>query len=78
MGTSPTRGRATIPSSCRGARTLERNHEIVEHSRFFNRRLAGQIEHTDAFLDKIEELEQQWTQKELQGASLIEQWEQFG
>ena len=40
--------------------------------------LAGKIEHTDAFLDKIEELEQQWTQKELQGASLIEQWEQFG
>ena len=40
--------------------------------------LAGKIEHTDAFLDKIVELEQQWTQKELQGASLIEQWEQFG
>ena len=40
--------------------------------------LAGKIEHTDVFLDKIEELEQQWTQKELQGASLIEQWEQFG
>ena len=40
--------------------------------------LVGKIEHTDAFLDKIEELEQQWTQKELQGASLIEQWEQFG
>ena len=40
--------------------------------------LAGKIEHTDAFLDKIEALEQQWTQKELQGASLIEQWEQFG
>ena len=40
--------------------------------------IAGKIEHTDAFLDKIEALEQQWTEKELQGASLIEQWEQFG
>ena len=40
--------------------------------------IAGKIEHTDAFLDKIEALEQQWTEKELQGASLIERWEQFG
>lgn len=40
--------------------------------------IAGKIEHTDAFLDKIEALEQQWIEKELQGASLIEQWEQFG
>ena len=40
--------------------------------------LAGKIEHTDAFLDKIEALEQQWTEKELQGASLIERWEHFG
>ena len=41
-------------------------------------RVAGKIEHTDAFLDKIDALEQQWTEKELQGASLIERWEQFG
>ena len=40
--------------------------------------LAGKLEHTDAFLDKIESLEQQWTEKELQGASLIERWEQLG
>lgn len=40
--------------------------------------IAGKIEHTDAFLDKIEQLEQQWTEKELQGASLIERWEHFG
>tara|TARA_A100000164_G_C21940229_1_gene790245 strand:- start:238 stop:2868 length:2631 start_codon:yes stop_codon:yes gene_type:complete len=40
--------------------------------------LAGRLEHTDAFLDKIESLEQQWTEKELQGASLIERWEQLG
>ncbi|MEC7483641.1 MAG: hypothetical protein VX998_02510, partial [Candidatus Thermoplasmatota archaeon] len=41
-------------------------------------RIVGKIEHTDAFLDKIDALEQQWTEKELQGASLIERWEQFG
>ena len=41
-------------------------------------RVVGKIEHTDAFLDKIDALEQQWTEKELQGASLIERWEQFG
>ena len=29
-------------------------------------------------MDKIDALEQQWTEKELQGASLIERWEQFG
>ena len=40
--------------------------------------LAGRLEHTDAFLDKIESLEQQWTEKELQGASLIERWGQLG
>lgn len=40
--------------------------------------IAGKIEHTDAFLDKVEALEQQWTEKELQGASLIERWEHFG
>jgi hypothetical protein len=40
--------------------------------------IAGKLEHTDAFLDKVEALEQQWTEKELQGASLIERWEQFG
>ena len=40
--------------------------------------IAGKIEHTDAFLEKIEALEQQWTEKELQGASLIERWEHFG
>ena len=41
-------------------------------------RIVGKIEHTDVFLDKIDALEQQWTEKELQGASLIERWEQFG
>ena len=40
--------------------------------------IAGKLEHTDAFLDKIDALEQQWTEKELQGASLIERWEQLG
>ena len=40
--------------------------------------IVGKIEHTDAFLDNIDALEQQWTEKELQGASLIERWEQFG
>lgn len=40
--------------------------------------MAGKIQHTDVFLDKIDSLEQQWTEKELQGASLIERWEQFG
>ncbi len=40
--------------------------------------IVGKLEHTDAFLDKIDALEQQWTQKELQGASLIERWEQLG
>jgi len=40
--------------------------------------IVGKIQHTDAFLDKIDALEQQWTEKELQGASLIERWEQFG
>ena len=39
--------------------------------------IVGKLEHTDAFLDKIDALEQQWTQKELQGASLIERWEQL-
>ena len=41
-------------------------------------RIAGKLEHTDAFLDKIDALEQQWTEKELQGSSLIERWEQLG
>lgn len=40
--------------------------------------IVGKLEHTDALLDKIDALEQQWTQKELQGASLIERWEQLG
>ena len=40
--------------------------------------IVGKLEHTDAFLDKIDALEQQWTEKELQGASLIERWEQLG
>jgi len=40
--------------------------------------IAGKLEHTDAFLDKIDALEQKWTEKELQGASLIERWEQLG
>ncbi|MGB1365599.1 MAG: hypothetical protein ACPG64_04320 [Candidatus Poseidoniaceae archaeon] len=40
--------------------------------------IVGKLQHTDAFLDKIDALEQQWTEKELQGASLIERWEQLG
>lgn len=40
--------------------------------------IVGKLHHTDAFLDKIDALEQQWTEKELQGASLIERWEQLG
>lgn len=40
--------------------------------------IVGKLEHTDALLDKIDALEQQWTEKELQGASLIERWEQLG
>ena len=49
------------------------NHEdaSIEH-------IVGKLEHTDAFLDKIDALEQQWTEKELQGASRIERWEQLG
>ena len=38
----------------------------------------GKIEHTDDFLDKIESVEQEWTEKELQCASIIERWEQLG
>ena len=60
---------------------LERWNEIKKlwnHQDAAIDRIAGKIEHTDAFLDKIDALEQQWTEKELQGASLIERWEQFG
>ena len=41
-------------------------------------RIAGRLEHTDTFLEKIDSLEQEWTKNELQGASLIERWEQLG
>ncbi len=38
----------------------------------------GKIERTDDLLDKIESVEQEWTEKELQCASIIERWEQLG
>ncbi len=60
---------------------LERWNEIKKlwnHQDAAIDRIVGKIEHTDTFLDKIDALEQQWTEKELQGASLIERWEQFG
>ena len=60
---------------------LERWNEIKKlwnHQDATIDRIVGKIEHTDVFLDKIDALEQQWTEKELQGASLIERWEQFG
>lgn len=60
---------------------LERWNEIKKlwnHQDLAIDRIVGKIEHTDAFLDKIDALEHQWTEKELQGASLIERWEQFG
>ncbi|MGB1954779.1 MAG: hypothetical protein ACPHUK_04185 [Candidatus Poseidoniaceae archaeon] len=40
--------------------------------------IAGKLEHTEAFLEKIEGLEQEWTNLELQIASIIEHWEQYG
>jgi len=40
--------------------------------------IAGKLEHTDTFLEKIEGLEQEWTNLELQIASIIEHWEQYG
>ena len=40
--------------------------------------IAGKLEHTESFLEKIEELEQEWTTLELQTASIIEHWEQYG
>ena len=40
--------------------------------------LAGKLEHTETFLEKIEGLEQEWTNLELRTASIIEHWEQFG
>ena len=40
--------------------------------------IAGKLEHTETFLEKIEELEQEWTTLELQTASIIEHWEQYG
>ena len=65
----------------RHAGAYERWKEITQlwegHDRSIEA-IAGKLEHTDAFLDKVEALEQQWTEKELQGASLIERWEQFG
>ena len=60
---------------------LERWNEIKKlwnHQDATIDRIVGKIEHTDVFLDKIDALEQQWTEKELRGASLIERWEQFG
>ena len=60
---------------------LERWNEIKKlwnHQDATIDRIVGKIEHTDVFLDKIDALEQKWTEKELQGASLIERWEQFG
>ena len=40
--------------------------------------IAGKLEHTETFLEKIEGLEQEWTNLELQIASIIEHWEQYG
>ena len=40
--------------------------------------IAGKLEHTETFLEKIEGLEQEWTNLELRTASIIEHWEQFG
>lgn len=40
--------------------------------------IAGKLEHTETFLERIEELEQEWTNIELQTASIIEHWEQYG
>ena len=40
--------------------------------------IVGKLEHTETFLEKIEELEQEWTNIELQTASIVEHWEQFG
>ena len=40
--------------------------------------IAGKLEHTETFLEKIEGLEQEWTNLELQTASIIEHWEQYG
>ena len=65
----------------RHAGALERWNEIKKlwnHQDSTIDMIVGKIEHTDVFLDKIDALEQQWTEKELQGASLIERWEQFG
>ncbi|MGB0394015.1 MAG: hypothetical protein ACPGE8_02355 [Candidatus Poseidoniaceae archaeon] len=65
----------------RHSAALERWNEIKKlwnHQDVTIDRIVGKIEHTDVFLDKIDALEQQWTEKELQGASLIERWEQFG
>ena len=65
----------------RHSAALERWNEIKKlwnHQDATIDRIVGKIEHTDVFLDKIDALEQQWTEKELQGASLIERWEQFG
>ena len=65
----------------RHSAALERWNEIKKlwnHQDATIDRIVGKIEHTDVFLDKIDALEQQWTEKELQGASLIERWEQLG
>ena len=65
----------------RHSAALERWNEIKKlwnHQDATIDRIVGKIEHTDVFLDKIDALEQQWTEKELQGSSLIERWEQFG
>jgi uncharacterized protein (UPF0335 family) len=40
--------------------------------------LLVKLEHTETFLERIEELEQEWTNIELQTASIIEHWEQYG
>ena len=65
----------------RHAGAFERWKEIKKlwnHEDTSIEQIVGKLEHTDAFLDKIDALEQQWTEKELQGASLIERWEQLG
>ena len=65
----------------RHAGAFERWKEIKKlwnHEDSSIEQIVGKLEHTDTFLDKIDALEQQWTEKELQGASLIERWELLG
>ena len=55
--------------------TISKSWDLVD-SEINN--IAGKLEHTETFLERIEELEQEWTNIELQTASIIEHWEQYG